>query len=173
MFTWSPLVFAAVMVGVCLAAILRGGWEEKLLGAAYLAACLASLAVEKRPWTGPQGAVIAIDAIMLALAIGVVLATEKPWPIVAAGFQVLTVGAHMAFLAADGKLGATGYLTVLALWSYGTVGCIAWGTLALLPLPRPLRLGGPSGGRERQGVVKTPVGVSREPLGGSQGGSRF
>lgn len=128
------------MVLVCMAALLRGGWEEKLLGAVYLAACMASLAVEKRPWTGPQDAVIAIDALVLGTAVAVVLGSRKLWPIVAAAFQVLTVGAHLAFVSANGTLGAAGYLTVLAMWSYGTVGCIAWGTGSFFPIPSPFRV---------------------------------
>lgn len=128
------------MVLVCIAALVRGRWEEKLLGAAYLAACMASLAVERRPWTGPQGAVIAIDAIVLALTVGVVLGSRKLWPVIAAAFQVLTVGAHLAFIGAEGRLGAAGYLTVLAVWSYGMVGCLAWGAGSQLPLPERLRL---------------------------------
>ncbi len=127
------------MVVVCITALVRGGWEEKVMGAIYLAACMASLAVERRPWTGPQGAVIAIDGLVLIAALAVVVASHKLWPIVAAGFQVLTVGAHLAFLAADGRLGAPGYLTVLALWSYGTVACLVWGAGSGLQLPAPLR----------------------------------
>lgn len=127
MFAWSPLVFAIAMVLVCVAALIRGRWEEKVLGAVYLAACMASLAVEKRPWTGPQGAVIAIDAVVLGVSVAVVLGSEKLWPVLAAAFQVLTVGAHLAFITAEGRLGAAGYLTVLALWSYGMIACIAWG----------------------------------------------
>ena len=135
MFAWSPLVFAIAMVLVCVAALIRGRWEEKVLGAVYLAACMASLAVEKRPWTGPQGAVIAIDAVVLGVSVAVVLGSEKLWPILAAAFQVLTVGAHLAFIAAEGRLGAAGYLTVLALWSYGTIACIAWGAGSQGPPP--------------------------------------
>jgi len=118
------------MIIVCMAALLRGDWEEKVLGGSYLAACLASLAVEVRPWTGPQGPVIAIDAIVLGVSVAVVLRSKKAWPVIAAAFQVLTVGAHLAFVAAEGRLGAAGYLTVLAVWSYGTVGAIAWGASA-------------------------------------------
>lgn len=115
------------MVLVCVGALVRGRWEEQVLGAAYLAACMASLAVEKRPWTGPQGAVIAIDVLVLGVSVAVVLGSQKLWPVLTAAFQVLTVGAHLAFIAAEGRLGAAGYLTVLALWSYGTIACIAWG----------------------------------------------
>ena len=140
MFPWSPLVFSIGMVVICVTALVRGGWEERIIGAVYLAACMASLAVEQRPWTGPQGAVIAIDGLVLAAALGVVLGSEKLWPIVAAGFQVLTVGAHLAFVAAEGRLGAAGYLTVLAVWSWGTVACIAWGAGSGLPLPMPAML---------------------------------
>jgi hypothetical protein len=120
------------MIVVCMAALLRGGWEEKVLAGSYLAACVASLAVETRPWTGPQGPLIAIDAAVLGVAVLVVLRSSKVWPIVAAAFQVLNVGAHLAYIAAEGRLGVAGYLTALAVWSYGTVGAIAWGVSAHL-----------------------------------------
>ncbi|WP_062098342.1 hypothetical protein [Caulobacter sp. CCH5-E12] len=165
MFPWSPLVFAIAMVVACVAALVRGRWEERLLGATYLAACMASLAVEKRPWTGPQGAVIAIDAIVLALAIGVVLGSRKLWPVIAAAFQVLTVGAHLAFIGAEGRLGAAGYLTVLAVWSYGMVGCLAWGAGSQLPLPERLRPRSLRKGYEVHGAPAAPAAPARaEPV---------
>lgn len=132
MFTWSPMIFSLVMLAVCTMALVRGRWEEKLLGGAYLAACMLSLAVERRPWSGPQGAIIAIDALVLLIAIAVAINSAKVWPILAAAFQVLTVGAHLAFLAAPGRLGPVGYLTALAVWSYGMVACLSW---SLWPCP--------------------------------------
>lgn len=127
MFAWSPLVFAIAMMAICVAALIRGGWEERLFGAIYMGACMASLAVEKRPWTGPQEAIVAIDALVLAAAVAIALASGKLWPIGAAAFQVLTMGAHLAFIVAQGRLNAVGYLTVLIVWSYGTIACLACG----------------------------------------------
>lgn len=127
------------MLVVCIAALIRGGWEERLLGAIYMGACMASLAVEKRPWTGPQGAIVAIDAMVLAGSIGIALVSHKLWPIGAAAFQLLTMGAHLAFITAEGRLSAAGYLTVLIVWSYGTIGCLACGGGS--PFRGPIRLG--------------------------------
>lgn len=127
MLAWSPLIFAIAMLVVCTGALLLGEWEEKLLGGVYMAACMASLAVEQRPWSGPQGAVIAIDAVMICIAVGTALGSSKIWPIFAAAFQVLTLGAHLSFILAEGRLGEAGYLTVLAVWSYGMVIAIAVG----------------------------------------------
>lgn len=115
------------MMAICVAALIRGGWEERLFGAIYMGACMASLAVEKRPWTGPQEAIVAIDALVLAAAVAIALASGKLWPIGAAAFQVLTMGAHLAFIVAQGRLNAVGYLTVLIVWSYGTIACLACG----------------------------------------------
>lgn len=144
MLPWSPLVFAIVLMTVCAAALVVGAWEEKFLGGCYLAACVASLAVEQRPWTGPQGPIIGIDALMLGAAVATVVRSAKLWPILAAAFQVLTVGAHLAFVLAQGRLGAAGYLTVLAVWSYGTVGAIALG-LATHHLRERLKTGPKNG----------------------------
>lgn len=129
------------MMVICLAALVRGGWEERLFGALYMSACMASLAVEKRPWTGPQGAIVAIDAIVLFAAVGIALGSGKLWPIGAAAFQVLTLGAHLAFIAAEGRLSAVGYLTVLVVWSYGTIVCLASGSGWRFRAPRPIGFG--------------------------------
>lgn len=129
------------MLAVCVAALVRGDGEERLFGAVYLGACVASLAVEKRPWTGLQDAIVVIDALVLAVAVGIVLASRKLWPIGAAAFQILTLAAHLAFMFAEGRLSIPGYLTVLLVWSYGTVGCLACGLRPRLPIPlrwRPL-----------------------------------
>lgn len=127
------------MMVICIAALARGGWEERLFGAVYMGACVASLAVEKRPWTGPQGAIIAIDAIVLTLALAVVVLSRKLWPVGAAAFQVLTLGAHLAFVVAQGRLSAAGYLTVLVVWSYGTLFCLASGVAPRLGVPAQFR----------------------------------
>jgi hypothetical protein len=149
--TWSPLIFAIVMTAACVSALVVGAWEERLLGGLYLAACVASLAAESRPWAGPQWAITAIDAIMLLASIAVVLASTKAWPIVAAALQVLTMGAHVSFALAKGGLGTNGYLTVLAVWSYGAVGCIAYGVVQ--------RIITSGAARRRRG----PVGLARDP----------
>jgi hypothetical protein len=128
---WSPLVFAIVMLAVCSSALVYGAWEERLLGGLYLAACVASLAAESRPWSGPQWAITATDAVMLIVSIVVVLLSVKAWPILTAALQVLTLGAHVSFALAKGGLGVNGYLTALALWSYGTVACIAYGVVRM------------------------------------------
>lgn len=130
------------MMAVCVAALVRGGWEERVFGALYMGACMASLAVEKRPWTGPQDAVVAIDAIVLVGTVGIALVSTKLWPIGAAACQVLTLGAHLAFIAANGRLSAVGYLTVLVVWSYGTIACLACGAGSLFRTSKRLRLGG-------------------------------
>jgi hypothetical protein len=144
-FAASPLVFAIAMMAICIAALLRGDWEERGFGAIYLGACIASLAVEERPWTGPQGAIVAIDALVLVAAVAIAVVSGKLWPIGAAAFQVLTLGAHLAFIAAQGRLGAVGYLTVLVVWSYGTIACLACG--AGSPFRLPWRFGPGSLGR--------------------------
>lgn len=133
------MVFATAMMAICIAALVRGGWEERLFGAIYMGACMASLAVEKRPWTGPQEAIVAIDAIVLASAVAIVLVSQKLWPIGAAAFQLLTLGAHLAFIAAEGRLSAVGYLTVLIVWSYGTIACLACGAGSPFRAPKRVR----------------------------------
>jgi hypothetical protein len=156
-FAWSPLVFAIAMMVICVAALVRGEWEERLFGALYMSACMASLAVEKRPWTGPQGAIVAIDAIVLFGAVGIAFVSGKLWPIGAAAFQVLTLGAHLAFIAADGRLSAVGYLTVLIVWSYGTIACLACGVGSHLRAPKPVRWGSLQSAIRRRGCGSDQV----------------
>lgn len=134
MLTWSPLIFVLLMTPVCGMALVLGGWEARVLGGLYMAACLLSLAAEHQPWSGPQWAITAIDAAYLAVSIAVVGRSTKAWPILVAAMQLLTIGAHLAFVLAKGRLGVDGYLTVLALWSYGIVGCLAHGLARSSPI---------------------------------------
>lgn len=127
MLVWSPLIFAVLMIAICGAALLKGDWETRVLGGFYMAACLLSLAAERQPWSGPQWVITTIDAAYGLVSIVVVVRSRKAWPVVVAAMQLLTLGAHLAFVLAKGKLGVDGYLTVLALWSYGIIGCIAFG----------------------------------------------
>lgn len=151
------------MVAVCVAALLRGDWEEKVTGGIYLAACLTSLAVEQRPWVGPQGAVILIDAVVLVSATIVAMGSSKLWPIFAAALQVLTFGAHLAFILAQGRLGVVGYLTVLALWSYGTIACLSWGLWrASVPLTKIAAVAGLTSSSLAVATGPTGSGLSRD-----------
>jgi hypothetical protein len=126
---WSPLIAACLMAVICGAAVFIGQWEERVVGALYGAAWLLSLAAASRVWQQPQWAVMAIDVAILLALIAVISWSTKIWPILAGSMQLLTVGAHIAFILGRTHLGADAYLTVLGLWSYGILICIGCGAL--------------------------------------------
>lgn len=122
---WSPVIFAALMTLVCLACVVIGQWEERVLGGLYGLACWASLAAASRFWREPQWTVGAIDLIYFLLAATVVWRSSKAWPIWTGAMQLLTLTTHLAYWLSEHRFGADAYLTVLGLWSYGIVLCLA------------------------------------------------
>jgi len=122
---WSPLIFAALMTLVCLMSAVIGDWEERVLGGLYGMACWASLAAATRFWREPQWTVGAIDLVYFLAATLVVWRSSKAWPIWVGAMQLLTLTTHLAYWLSAHRFGADAYLTVLGLWSYGIVLCLA------------------------------------------------
>ena len=122
---WSPVIFTALMTLVCLTCMVIGEWEERLLGGLYGMACWASLVAATRVWREPQWAVAAIDLIYFLAAAGVVWRSNKAWPIWVGAMQLLTLTTHLAYWLSQHRFGADAYLTVLVVWSYGIVVCLA------------------------------------------------
>ena len=124
---WSPVVFATVMTLVCLTCVAIGDWEERLLGGLYGMACWASLAAATRLWREPQWTVGAIDLVYFLAAALVIWRSTKAWPVWVGAMQLLTLTTHLAYGLSAHRFGADAYLTVLGVWSYGIVICLAVG----------------------------------------------
>lgn len=125
---WSPILYLLVMALVCMRGVWLGAWETRLLAGCYAAASLASLAAVRPPWARPQWGVAAIDLAFFLLAVVVIFRSRRLWPVLIGAAQLLVLATHGAFAAAGGHLGADAYFTVLAVWTYAIILCLAGAT---------------------------------------------
>ena len=115
-------------MAVCAIAVWRGGDEERLAAAGYLADWSLTLLVFKARSQETQWAVLLIDAGLLALYLWLAFRSRRYWPLFAAGFHLLAVVTHLA-RAVDPRVSGWAYLTAELLWSYLvvlTIGYAAW-----------------------------------------------
>jgi hypothetical protein len=109
---WIPLAF---FLGVCGAALWKGGRDERIVSAAFLADVIASLALLQYR-TGTQWGVFAVDGLFFILLVAVALKSRRYWPIAAAGFQLLAILTHAASTF-DPHLGGWAYITAGIIWT--------------------------------------------------------
>lgn len=122
---WSPWIYLVIMAVVCGYALTVGAWETRLLAGLYALASLASPVSMQADLARPQWGVAAIDLAYLAAVLLVVVRSPRPWPVLIGAAQLLALATHLAFALADGHLGADAYFTVLAVWTYGVIVCLA------------------------------------------------
>jgi hypothetical protein len=109
-------------------ALWKGGWPERIVGAASLVAWVTSLAVlNRRQWLDPQLGVLTIDCIYLALLFFLSFTWHRIWLLFATAFQLLGVVIHIASLV-DPGVRTLAYLRGLTIWSYLLLLALAVGT---------------------------------------------
>ena len=74
-----------------------------------------------------ESAVLATDAALLVILVGVALSAARGWPMVLAGLQLDTVGAHLVRMQ-DLGMSRVAYALMLAIWSYPMLILLAVGT---------------------------------------------
>ena len=122
---------AALWLGVCAFALLKGDKAERIVSGAVVIAWLATLSAYRD--TVPLGysstawAVMAIDALLLALLVVMSWRTDRSWLIWAAAFQSIIVLVHVITLL-DIRIRAIAYLSAQTVGSYGVLVCLAIGT---------------------------------------------
>jgi hypothetical protein len=129
----SAFIGLAVAMITCLAAMVLGGAPERFAGAVLLVINFADLVVQSHSdWIGPQYAVLAFDATALAVALVMVLRTDRSWTVGFAAYQALTCFTHIVILfepAGDRPAARTwAYITGLIVWGYLIWVSLAWGT---------------------------------------------
>ena len=116
------------MFGACGFALWRGGWPERLVAMASLAAWLATrLAYNYGDWIDPQWGILAVDVAFLGVLIYLALTTDRSWLLFAAAFQLLGVAIHVA-ITIDHAIRAVAYIQALIIWSYLVLLALAIGT---------------------------------------------
>jgi len=127
---WHVALFNALLIASCGYALWCGGPPERIVGGSLLLAALATmlsyseLAVRFR---AVETGLLATDLMLLAVLVLVALRADRGWPLVLAGLQVDTVGAHIV-KAIDPRMISVTYALMIAGWSYPMVILLAIGT---------------------------------------------
>jgi len=124
------LFFDALLVGCCGYALMRGGPPERIVGSALLAAYAATVAsysdLDGR-FYGIELGTFAVDAILLLVLTSVALRADRGWPLLLAGLQLDSVGAHLLKLF-DVQMIRVTYALMIAAWSYPMLIGLSLGT---------------------------------------------
>lgn len=111
-------------------AVLRGGAPERIVGVALLFAFVVTVALQQpmaARFVALEWGILAADALLLAILLGVALHADRFWPLWLAAFQALGTGAHLV-RSLDHGIEPLAYAILLASWSYPMVLLLAVGT---------------------------------------------
>lgn len=116
-FVLPPAVGLTILFCISIAAILRGGPEERITVAGLLANITVTVLLRAPTGHHFQGVGFTADVLLLVLLLGVALRSAKFWPLAAAAFQLLAVITHVAMLVAP-NVDRWAYLTAIVIWTY-------------------------------------------------------
>ena len=137
--TLPTLIGLTVTILVCGYALIRGGPDERVTGAVLLVAYLAAPFLQNRiDWQAPQYGLMVSDALLAGYFVWLALRSDRYWPIWAAGFQLLTLFAWLAFLLEPGVRALMIVFNLIGYLILGTllVGVNGWRTrLNAAPAP--------------------------------------
>jgi hypothetical protein len=123
------LVSLTLAVLVCGLAMWRGDRASRWVGAAFLASWLGSMLVYRRdPYNADYG-ILAVDAVTLVVFVWISMRTRRIWTVVASAFMAIIVASHVAVMI-DLRVTLGTLFFSMAVWSYGVLACIAFGTWA-------------------------------------------
>lgn len=121
------LVSLIVAVLVCSLAMWRGDRAARWTGATLLAGWLGTLLVYKRDPINADYGMLVIDIATLAMFVAISIRTRRLWTIVASAFMAIIVASHIAVMI-DLRVTLGTLWISMALWSYGVLACLAFGT---------------------------------------------
>ena len=126
--TLTSVLGALAMAAVCLYALARGRWPERL-GASTLALNWVSCeAVDQwHPATTTQPYIFGIDCAYDLLLLVLALRTNRIWTVGALAFQTFIVATHVATIF-DPLLDRLGFFSIYYSLSYGVLASLALGT---------------------------------------------
>lgn len=124
--TIISLILASLVCGV---AMWRGDQSARWIGAAFITSWVGSLLVHSGDERSADYGVLAIDVVTLAVFVWISMRTRRLWTIVASAFLMIIVASHVAVMI-DLRVTINTLKASMAIWSYGVLACIAFGTWA-------------------------------------------
>jgi hypothetical protein len=121
------MISLGVAVGTTGVALKFGDQTARRFGVAFLTSWAASLAVSYVSPLGRQPTIFFIDSATLIYFVWASLRSRRIWTIVASAFMTLIVASHVA-TAIDFRVAIDTFKLSMALWSYGILACIGFGT---------------------------------------------
>jgi hypothetical protein len=106
-----------ILLLVCSAAFWKGGPEERLTAAGLVVTVAMTMLLRDMSWPPLQRIGFAADIIMFLLLAGIALKTPKWWPLMAAGFELLSVLTHISKMV-DRHVDQWAYITANVIWTY-------------------------------------------------------
>jgi len=126
--TLASQIGFAIAVLVTAFAFLKGDEPERVGAGAYMLGLFASqLVQDKTAIHGTQWGLMAIDAVFLAVCIGLAWKSRRAWPVWVCALQSLIVMSHLLTLI-DLRPSIGAFFAVINLASYGVLVAIAVGT---------------------------------------------
>ena len=120
-------LFAVVQVATCGFALWKGEAAERVGAGAMLIAWLATVNIHETTGSTGSLAVAAVDVILLAVLVALIIRTDRSWPVWSAAFHLLAMTSHIAYLLGVTQL-PTGYMLALLAAAFGVVLSLAVGT---------------------------------------------
>lgn len=138
--TYISLGLAILTCGL---AVWRGDFSARWTGGIFLASWIASILVYRRdPYHADMGLLV-VDALSLAGFVWVSLRGRKLWTLAACACEAVIVASHLALII-DLRVTMGTFILSMAMWSYGILLCIAFGTWAGWRTRRPVAASEPS-----------------------------
>jgi hypothetical protein len=132
----SQQIAAAALVLTCGVAGLRGKKPERIAALVLAVAWIATPLVEARQsWYQPQYGIFVVDVLTLLALTWIGYFYNRYWPIYAAGYQMIAVLLHIAFLASPHRL-YRAYLYANFATSYLVFGALIGGVIFEASPPR-------------------------------------
>lgn len=116
-----------ITVLVMMFVLLKGDEPERIGGAAFVLTALAATMIPKSGLGDPRWGVMGLDAILLAVFLGLAWHSRRSWPVWAAAFQGLVVAGHV-LVAANLRPPHNAVAAVINMSNYGLLIAMAIGT---------------------------------------------
>jgi hypothetical protein len=107
----------AALAGLAVAALTRGGLEERLATGGLIANVVLTRFLRDYSWPHVQWTAFALDILFLALLFGIALRSARYWPLAATAFQLLAVITHIAMMV-DRTVHPWAYISAIVIWTY-------------------------------------------------------